>query len=337
METPTCIYDELFSLEEEDAKGAIDDLFKMIYDFSMRHYGRFVSSSDATRLKMVSERGNHGLRMAFLLFIITHETAIRTNVCESAFRRIEEEGGGDTSTDQCWIDSLRERSREELSSLGDGSHLGVHPVGSPTRAFERVCKVVGFYRAMSIGVRSILETQFTEVNAPVLVDRFLQFLFLCWKCTDSEAMHNLCDTFGCRKRIPGTGVFAHWARDPLWDGDGWSRSTSRYDLVTDEGRLRDLCGTGKSHPLGVGGGGDAGGITEDRSSQSVTLFDFITESRQDSLLSRCTSADFDYPTIASTSPPPTSSTSSPRSSFLLSSFVPPTNSYGFEEYMCNHT
>lgn len=235
-DTPRCIYDELFSLDSREVQGTIERLFDRFYAFSMRHYGMFVSEADTNRLMMMAERGNHGLKLAFILFIIAHETAIRTNICSSMLKVLEEEQG---SLDG--IEAKIKASIAEAPQRGATETDWFKPASSLSK-METICKTVGFYRSLAIGMRSILETQFTEVNAPVLVDRFIQLMFICWKCTDAEAMQNMCDTFACRKRIPGMGVFAHWARDPLWDGFGTQREASRYDLVNDPDELVRLCG-----------------------------------------------------------------------------------------------
>jgi hypothetical protein len=202
-----CLYDDLFSTDEGEARDSIDRAFSKFYEFGLRTYGMFMSDADIGRLKMMAERGNHGLKLAFMLFVMTHETAIRKNVNKAAIATLMDAG----------------------TALDSGMGL------------ETVCKTVGFYRVLSIAVRSIFETPFTEVLAPVLVDRFIQFAYICWKCTDSEAMQNLCDSFSSRKRVPGTPRFAHWARDAAWDGSGVARQSTAYGLVDDPSELGKLC------------------------------------------------------------------------------------------------
>ena len=75
-----CLYDEVFSNDEEVAREAIDSTFESIYDFTRRNYGGSLSTSDEKRLELVRQLGNHGLRLAFVLSMLANEPVIREEI-----------------------------------------------------------------------------------------------------------------------------------------------------------------------------------------------------------------------------------------------------------------
>lgn len=174
-DTIICLYDELFSLgNAEHMRECIDKTYDSIEKFKKRMYDAVLNEKDRRRSEAIASSGNSGLKLVMILLAITHESSIRDTIeCDAAER----------------LDSIR----KEFQGSEDESEIELF-------IEETMHKIDLFYRVLSIGVRSLYETPYTELNAQTYVRAFLNFCFFAWSCCDSDSMEMLCDAFSSRRK-----------------------------------------------------------------------------------------------------------------------------------------
>jgi hypothetical protein len=157
-----CLYDEVFGADgnAEACRRSIETTFTAIHDYALRHYGSDYSRRDMFHCRLIVEKGNLALKLAYVLLILTHEKSLRDVVAGQAAVAAAESG----------VVEDREHAR----------------------------KLMMYYRVLAIATRSLFETAFDETNARDFVSLFIQLCAVAWLCMDSAAMSMFCDQFSSR-------------------------------------------------------------------------------------------------------------------------------------------
>jgi hypothetical protein len=219
----SCLYEELFSLSNTGtAVETIHKTFEVTMEFVLRHYGSKFNENDMKHATMIRDRGNTGIKLAFILGTLAHEGALRDVVTRGikwgydSIAAVSSEQPPLSMTDG--VDILSPPSSADIPITPD-SHIttvlgkeaindnGETPpeiigdydvIENDRSGVECALKSLLYYRVLAIATRGLIETPFTEKNAADFLISFIEICFLGWKCLDSHSMMPFCDFFSAR-------------------------------------------------------------------------------------------------------------------------------------------
>ena len=191
---PRCLYDVLFRAVDDnpyETRDAISEIFLAVMIYSMRLYGNEMTTRDKINAYHVIKNNDPRIQLSFVLMMLVHETSQQYVIMDGAAEAA------------CW------------------DH------GGAALCDKTVQRISVFYRVISIGVRSVLETPFTEHNAATILQSFLQFCATAWMTMDVPSMIMHCQFFsGCIESDDDNEAMGDGARHQMSyrNGSDWHRN-----------------------------------------------------------------------------------------------------------------